>query len=163
MCERSTVPSVGGQLQIRRSWVEDSTRVSMMRACLIAAVLLFPCGLGCTHSGSDASTADLGDCGADLSREEIIVVARKAMESLWGDSSLEDFDVRIEPAGCDYHFFAIRKGTEAAEDIFFSIDRSGHVNSAPECWWLGDIGRCAEEEPIRGTKEPGRRGLRRLP
>jgi hypothetical protein len=68
------------------------------------------------------------------------------MEILWADSSLEDFAVRIEPAGCDYHFFAIRKGTEAAEDIFFSIDRSMRVNSAPECWWLGELGNCSTEE-----------------
>lgn len=81
-----------------------------------------------------------------FAREEVLAVAQKAMEILWADSSLEGFDVRIEPAQCDYHVVAIRKGTEAAEDIFFSIDRSSRVNSAPECWWLGELGNCPTED-----------------
>lgn len=126
----------------------------MTRACIVAAILLGPCLCGCKHWGRDgevllepeSAVKGSTECGPGLSREEVVAVARQAMEILWADSSLEGFDVRIEPARCDYHFFAIRKGTEAAEDIYFSIDRSSRVNSAPECWWLGDLGNCPAEE-----------------
>lgn len=130
----------------------------MKRAFLVATLLFGQCFCGCQHSGLDGAVGmepepaveHSADCGPGLSREEVVAVARQAMEFLWTDSSLEGFDVRIEPAGCDYHFFAIRKGTEAAEDIFFSIDRSGRVKSAPECWWLGELGNCPAEDGRTG-------------
>lgn len=121
------------------------------KLCPIIVVLIFALfAKGCVHPGRSSMDAELSDgtsvvCGPALSREEIIDIAQDAMLILWGDSSLKDFDVRIEPAGCDYHFFAIRSGREAAEDIFFSIDRSGRVNSFPECWWLNELGNCPEE------------------
>lgn len=113
-------------------------------------LLLVIAPAGCLYPGervgATTTTSKISQCGFPLGRKEIIAVAQRALKILWGDSSLDGFDVRIEPAGCDYHFFAIRKGTEAAEDIFFSIDRTARVNSPPECWWLGDLGNCTLED-----------------
>ena len=38
----------------------------------------------------------------------------------------------------------------AAEDIFFIIDRTLRVTSAPACLFLGDLGNCP---PLEGSDE----------
>lgn len=89
-----------------------------------------------------ADNSDSLRCGPALSDEQVIDVAKRALQALWGVSSLDRFTIKISEHGCDYHFFGIRKGTEAAEDIFFIIDRTQRVSSAPACLFLGDLGNC---------------------
>lgn len=133
-----------------------------MIKCALVAVLIGSSLWACKHPIPDAAPREgrssaaeaVVNCGPDLTEQEVVAVARQAMQILWRDASLDEFDLRVEQVGCDYHFFAIRRGTEAAEDIFFSIDRSGRVNSAPECWWLGDLGNCPmkDEEQVSGEE-----------
>ena len=105
------------------------------------------CLLGCHHERplprSEAAPNQIQvDCGPGITKEQILDVAAKAVASLWGINSLEPFNVAIEEEGCDYRFFALHKGTEAAEDITLLIDRTGRVKSVPQCWWLGPLGNC---------------------
>jgi hypothetical protein len=130
-----------------------STALTRMPAVLQIFTLVVSfqaCAHSRTQSVKSDPSASLNEpmkCGQPLARDQVIAVVRQAMQILWGDSSLGGFQVKIEEQGCDYRFSALRTGTEAVEDISFTIDRSGRIKSLPHCWWLGELGNCPSSVP----------------
>jgi len=134
---------------------------TVTKGCCLLLLVVAPLLEGCksplrgTHVNQHSDPLqDLTDCGPPLSSEDVIAIVQHALDILWGNPSLVGFDIWIEPMGCDYDFFAIRKGTEAAEDIYFRIDRSRRITSVPECWWLGELGNCTIKEELGDNQSP---------
>lgn len=100
---------------------------------------------------SDPATAAV-PCAPALSRAEVLDVVRRLVGAASTQALLADFDVNIEPRGCEYSVVATTRDPVAVEPLYYVIDRTGRVTNPPTCWWLGDLGNCPL--PFDGSEMP---------
>jgi hypothetical protein len=131
---------------------------SIVPALLVGFLGLGVSLLGCRHTESPSNlyAPHLAyrpfDCGPDLSREQILEIARRTAfpeSDQSPEATFEDFELTIWEEDCEYVFFAVLREPLAVEPVQLTIDRFGRVTSFAQCCWLGSCPELCFED----TKE----------